>query len=137
MITSEMLYNFINELNNSLIVGESEYTEDFNSEEFRAVDREINDGFETKITVLEDEFIDYDDKPLYSYSFGLDGISLDEIEGYDFDAGLVSKAIKNYAEKIRSFAESQKRETELRLDGLNTFLGRIDKNRYWWDGTER
>lgn len=124
-----LLFDFINCLNN-IELEESEFTKDFDSQEFRAVEREINDGFQTKITVLEDEFIDYNDKSLYSHSFGLQGISLDEIDGYDFDRDEVIAVIKSYSEKIRNFAESQKKEVEKRLDDLTTFLCKIDKGRF-------
>jgi BMFP domain-containing protein YqiC len=118
---NSLLYDFINQLNDAFELEESEFNEDFDSQEFMAVDREINDRFKTKITVLEDEFIDYNDKPLYSYIFGLQSIGLDEIDGYNFDRDEVIAVIKNYSEKIKSFAKSQKEELEKRLNALTVF----------------
>ncbi|RZV40230.1 MAG: hypothetical protein EVJ48_01690 [Candidatus Acidulodesulfobacterium acidiphilum] len=130
MTTNEILYDFIEDLNKSVKIGENEFTEEFESKEFTAKDGETGETIKTKVTVLEDEFIDYDDKPLYSYSFGLAGICLDEIDGYNFNDAEAADAIKDYMNKIRGYIESQKRETERRADDLNVFLGRLDKNKY-------
>lgn len=130
MQINEMLYDFINDLNNSVKVGEDEYTESFDSKEFSAVDSETGETMKTKITVMENEFTDWNDTDKYSYNFGLANIYLDEIDGYDFNADETSAAIKSYVDKIRGFIENQKKDLEKRLNDLNCFMGRIDKNRY-------
>ena len=122
MEINETLYDFINDLNNFVKIGEYEYNEDFESESFTAVNDETGKTIKTKITVFEDELYDTDDIVKYSYCFELANIDLDEIDGYSFDDGEVKTVIKNYAEKIRRFIENQKKELEKQLDGLNVFL---------------
>ena len=130
MQINEILYDFINDLNKSVNVGENEYTEDFDSKEFTAVDSETGETIKTKITVLEGDFADWDDTTAkYSYSFGLDAnISLGEIDGYDFNADETLFAIKSYTDEIRGFIENQKKELEERLNDLNCFMGRIGQS---------
>jgi hypothetical protein len=128
---NQLLVNFIESLNNAVKVGENEYyNEDFDSDEFRAVDMTINDGVMAKITVLEDDYFD-EGKSYYSYRFGLtpDDILLG-IEDYDFDRDEVIAVIKNYSKKIKKFAENQKKELEKQLNDLTVFLIDINEGRF-------
>ena len=127
MSINETLYDFINGLNESVEIGEDEYTEDFDSEGFIAVDSETGETVKTKITVLEDEFTDWNDVDKYSYDFGLANIDLEKIDGYKFDDDEVLSVIRNYIIQIRYFVDNQKKEIEGRLNDLNGFLGRINK----------
>ena len=128
MLINETLYDFINDLNNSVKIGEDEYNEDFDSEEFTAVKDDTEESIKTKITVFEDELYDADDIVKYAYIFELEGVDLDEINGYSFDENEVETVIKNYSEKIRPFIKNQKKELEKQLDDLTIILGRINKN---------
>ena len=126
MSAGDMLYDFINGLNEAVKIGEDEYTNDFDSEELIGVNAKTGETALTKITVLESEYAD-DYVNRYSYSFGLADIDLDEIDGYDFDIDKTAVAIKSYTDKMRPFIESQRKELEQRLEDLNIFIGKIDK----------
>ena len=103
------LYDFIDNLNKSVKIGEDEYNEDFDSEEFTAVEKETRKTVKTRITVFENEFDDADDKTGYSYWFGLKNIDIEEIDAYEFSEPESAVVIKNYAGKIRYFIDNQKK----------------------------
>jgi hypothetical protein len=128
MNINETLYDFINDLNNSVKIGEDEYTEDFDSELFTIVYDKTGITIKTKITVFEDELYDADDIVKYAYIFKLKDVDLDDIDDFILDEFEVKTVIKNYSEKIRPFIKNQKKKLEEQLDDLNVFLGRIDKN---------
>ncbi len=130
MKANKMLKDFINDLNNALKISGEQYTADYDSEKFRAVDREANDGFDTKITVIEDEYIDYNGTYFYTYDFGLQSVDIDRIDEYDFNEDDVVRVIKNYAEKISSLIAEQKKEIDRRLVNLDLLINKISRNRY-------
>ncbi len=130
MRANEILKDFINDLNNALKISGEQYTADYDSEKFRVVDREVNDGFDTKITVIEDEYIDYNGTYFYTYDFGLQSVDIDRIDEYDFNEDDVVKVIKDYTEKISSLIAEQKKEIDRRLVNLDLLINKINRNRY-------
>lgn len=130
MRANEMLKDFINDLNNALKIDEERYTSGYDSETFRVVDREANDGFDTKITVIEDEYVDYNGTYFYTYNFGLQSVDLDRLDEYDFNEDDVVRVIKNYTEKISILIAEQKKEIDMRLVNLDLLINKINRNRY-------
>lgn len=130
MKANEILKDFINDLNNALKINEDQYVSDYDSETFRAVDRELNDGFDTKIAVIEDEYVDYNGTYFYTYSFGIKSVDLDRLDEYDFNEVDVVRVIKNYAEKVSVFIAEQKKEIDRRLVNLDLLINKISRNRY-------
>ncbi len=130
MKANEMLKDFINDLNNALKINEDQYVSDYDSETFRVVDRELNDGFDTKIAVIEDEFVDNSGTYFYTYNFGLQSVDVDKIDEYDFNEDDVVRVIKDYTEKISSLIAEQKKEIDRRLVNLDLLINKISRNRY-------
>ncbi len=125
-----MLYDFIDNLNKAVKIGEDEYSANFESEEFTAVEKETGETVKTRIMVFENEFDDADDRTRYSYWFGLKNIDIEEIDAYEFSEPESAAVIKNYARKIRYFIDNQKREMEKRLYDLFQFMLKIDNGTF-------
>ena len=111
----QTLYDYVNDLNNFIKIGEDGYyvfTRDFDSETFTATDKKTEKDIKTRITLFVEEVCETDD---IKYTFGLEGIDIEVISNYTFDKNEVQTVIDDYSEKIRLFVESQKKELNEQL----------------------
>ena len=135
MSLNGMLYDFIDNLNKAVNFSADEFTDDFDSEEFTAIEKETEKTVKIKIAVVEDDYEDVDGFDRFTYKVGLrsmdaEGIDVEEMDAYEFNDAEITTVIKNYAGKIRYFMDNQKIETEKRLYDLFQFMLKIDNGTF-------